>query len=317
MSRNNKPAKRPKLSGEGFSGRLNYFCARAVTNIRQNISVNLLTVGTITLAVLILSLFLLVFVNVEGMVESWSSKVQVTAYFDNEPLPGELASLKGKVQALPGTQRVDFVAKEEAFKRFRERLKGQESLLEGVSADVLPASLEIQLKKGYRETEQVEAYVSRLKKIPGVTEVQYGEDWVKRFNSFMTFMRLIVAVLGGFLVLAVIFIVSNTIKLTIYARQDELEVMALVGGTSFFIKAPFLIEGVLLGGMGALLALLILSGSYLAFLRNAGNFLSFNPASAGVSFLSPAHMGALFLGGMLLGFLGSLTSLKRFVRIQP
>lgn len=318
MKRNkatNRALKRPKLSGDAGGGRFGYFVTRAVLNIRQNMLVNALTVGTITLGLLILSLFLLVYVNVEGLAENWSEKVQVTVYFESDPDPVTLRNLTGQVQALPGTASAAYVSQAEALKRFRERLKGQEALLEGLAPDILPASLEIRLKKGYRESVAVDAFVSRLKKIPGISEVQYGEEWVRRFSTFMTFMRVTGLVLGTFLVLAVVLIVSNTIKLTIYARQDELEIMALVGGTKWFIKIPFLIEGIIQGTAGALLAEVVLLGVYLAFLHNAGNFLSFNPADAGLSFLPPEWLAGLLGGGMLLGFLGSLTSLKRFVRI--
>ena len=91
---------------------------------------------------------------------------------------------------------------------------------------------------------------------------------------------------GGFLLLAVLFIVSNTIKLTIYARKEELELLGLVGATRLFIKAPFLIEGVIQGAAGSLLSLVFLTSCYFGFLHNAGNFLSFNPADSGLVFLS-------------------------------
>ncbi len=314
MSRN-KSAKRPKLTGDGYAGRAKYFFARALSNIRQNIFINIVTVGTITLALLIIALFLLVFVNLEGVAENWSKRVQVTAYFDQELTPQGIVALTGKIQALPGTEKVDYVPKEEALKRFRARLKGQESLLEGVSASVLPASLEISLKRGSRSSEAVEAYVAKLKTVPGISEVQYGEEWVRRFSTFMNFMRMVGALLGGFLLLAVVFIVSNTIKLTIYSRKDELEILGLVGATRFFIKAPYVIEGMLQGAAGGLLALLTLSACYLGFLHNAGNFLSFSPAIDGLSFLPLSHAVGIFFGGVALGFLGSITSLKRFVTI--
>jgi len=314
MSRN-KPVKRQKLASEGFTGRTAYFVSRAFLNLRQNIFVSLLTIGTISLALLIIALFLLVYVNLEGMAESWSEKVQVTAFFDRELAQQEVVALKGKVQSLSGTDKVVYVSKDEAMKRFRARLKGQETLLEGVAPEVLPSSMEISLKKENRSSEMVDAYVARLKIVPGISEVQYGEEWVKRFNTFMNFMRLVGALLGGFLILAGLFIVSNTIKLTIYARKDELEVLGLVGATRFFIKAPFLIEGIFQGAVGALLALLILTACYFGFLHNAGNFLSFNLAATGLSFLPVSYLVALFLGGIGVGFLGSLTSLKRFITI--
>ena len=310
-----KAALRPKLSQEGFWGRFGYFFARALANLRQNVFVSVVTVGTITLALLIASLFLLVYVNLEGMAEGWSDKVQVTAYFDREPTPLAVAALKGRVNAIPGTSKLVFVSKQEAEARLRGRLKGQESLLDGISSDVLPASLEIRLDRGHRDAAAVAGYVAALKRIPGIAELQYGEEWVQRFNTFMNFFRLVGALLGGFLAIAVLFIVSNTIKLTIYARKDELELLGLVGATRFFIKAPFLIEGVLQGALGALLSLAALSGCYYAFLHNAGNFLGVNPAGAGLCFLPAGHLAAVLCGGILLGFIGSLTSLRRFVNV--
>ena len=315
MSRN-KPTIRPTMSGDGVGGRLRYFIARALLNIRQNVLVNVLTIGTITLALLIVSLFLLVFVNLESTADEWSGKIQVTAYFDTEPTPQELSSIMTRVKAIEGTDKVGYVSKQEAMKRFRNRLKGQETLLDGVPADVLPSSIEITLKRKSREDAAMEAYVARLRKVPGIAEVQYGEEWVRRFNTFMNFLRFVGALLGGFLLLAVLFIVSNTIKLTIYARKEEIEVMELVGATRFFIKAPFLIEGIIQGAAGALLALLILVATYFGFLHGATNFVNFSSSVTGLLFLPPEYVAGILVSGIILGFLGSLTSLKRFINSQ-
>ncbi|MBI5485506.1 MAG: ABC transporter permease [Deltaproteobacteria bacterium] len=310
-----KPLKRPTLAGDGFGGRIGYFLTRALTNIRQNIFVSVVTIGTITLALLIVSLFLLVFVNLENAAENWSERVQVTVYFDRELAPQEQTALRGRIEALPEAARVSYVSREEALKRFKNRLRGQDTLLEGVRPEVLPTSFEISLKRANRDTQGVENFVTSLKHIPGITEVQYGEEWVRRFNSFLNFMRLLGALLGGFLVLAVVFIVSNTIKLTIYARRDELEVMSLVGATSFFIKAPFLLEGLIQGLGGAVIAIVLLFGLYEGFLHNAGSFLTFNPVSSGLGFLPFEYIAGIILSGAILGFIGSLTSLKRFVNV--
>ncbi len=310
-----KPNKRPNLAGEGFGGRLGYFFSRALTNVRQNIFVNVVTVGTITLALLIVSLFLLVFVNLENAAENWSERVQVTVYFDHELAAQEQAALRGRIMAIPGAAHIGYVSRDEALKRFTARLRGQETLLEGVRSDILPPSFEISLKRANRDTQGVEAFVASLKRIPGITEVQYGEEWVRRFNTFLNFMRLVGALLGVFLVIAVVFIVSNTIKLTIYSRRDELEVMALVGATRFFIKAPFLIEGVMQGAGGAMIAVGLLWGLYEGFLHNAGSFLTFNPATSGLAFLPLEYVGGIAVAGVLLGLIGSLTSLKRFITV--
>lgn len=310
-----KPFKRRTLAGDGFSGRAGFFLSRAVTNIRQNAFVNIVTIGTITLALLIVSLFLLIYVNLEGAAENWSERVQVTVYFNDELAPPELKSFQEKISALTGVSRVTYVSRSEALKRFTSRLKGQETLLEGVRPEILPTSLEIALKSSHRDTASVENFVAALKRIPGITEVQYGEEWVRRFNSFLNFMRLFGALLGGFLVVTVIFIVSNTIKLTIYSRRDELEVLALVGATRGFIRAPFLIEGLIQGMAGSILSAFLLFGLYQGFLHNAENFLSFNPVTSGLRFLSFEYIIGLLLAGAVLGFIGSLTSLKRFINV--
>ena len=310
-----KPFKRPALAGDVFGGRTGYYVSRAVANIRQNIFVNVVTITTITLALLIVSLFLLVFVNLEGAAENWSERVQVTVYFDKELTAPEQSALRAKILTLPGASHANYVSRDEALKRFKSRLRGQETILEGVRPEVLPTSFEIALKRANRDTQGVESFVTALKRIPGINEVQYGEEWVRRFNSFLNFMRLLGGLLGGFLVIAVIFIVSNTIKLTIYARRDELDVMSLVGATRFFIKAPFLIEGVMQGLAGSLIALVMLYGLYEGFLHNAGSFLAFNPVSSGLGFLPMEYIGGLILAGALLGFVGSLTSLKRFINL--
>jgi len=310
-----KQSKRPKLAREGIGGRFLYFVERACVNIRQNILINFLTIGTIALAFLILSLFLLIYVNLERVTESWSDRVQVTAYFDRDFSPNDLTTLTNRIRALRGTASVKFVSRAEAFSRFRERLKGQEALLEGVSPEILPSSLEIRLRRESRDSVSLADYVAQLKRIPGVTEVQYGEEWVRRFTDFMNLIRFAGALVGGFIVLAVVFIVANTIKLTIYSRKDELELLGLVGATRMFIKAPFLIEGTVQGVTGAAAALLILGGVYLAFLRNADILFSFNPVDAALLFLPWPYLAALLLGGAFLGFLGSLASLKRFISL--
>jgi cell division transport system permease protein len=299
----------------GGTGQLRYFTAKALRNLAGNRLVSFLTISTITLAVLIISLFLLIYVNMEGTVEQWSRKVVVTVYFDKEPLPQELAALKGRITALAGTDSVVYVPKEEALKRFRARLKGQESLLEGVSSDVLPASLDISLKKESRSSDAVNLYVTRLKRVPGIGEIQYGEEWVKKFLTFFQFIRLLGLLIAIFLALAVMFIISNTIKLTILARKDELEILALVGATPLFIKAPFLIEGMLQGAVGSVIAMILLSGGYYTLLANSSNFLSFNPADAGLIFLPLPYVFTLIAGGIMIGFIGSFASLKKFITL--
>ncbi|HWI40144.1 MAG TPA: FtsX-like permease family protein, partial [Verrucomicrobiae bacterium] len=186
--------------------------------------------------------------------------------------------------------------------------------LEGITSEVLPSSLEITLAGDTRSGERLDRYISSLKRVGGIGEIQYGEEWIRKFQSFMAVLRLAGLILGAFLALTVLFIVSNTIKLTIYSRRDELELMELVGATPLFIKIPFLIEGVLQGAAGGVLALAGLFAIYQG-LASSPDFQAVVPA--GVSFLSPVHLAALVGGGVMAGLTGSLAALQRFMPKAP
>lgn len=298
----------PRLPAAGFG----YFVRRALLNIRQNPVISSVTVLTIALALMIVGVFLLISVNLEGVSVRWSEKIQIIVYFQDEPSPQVRTDLRSRISSLPETQRVEEVSRAEAMSRFRERLKGQETLLDGVSPDILPSSLEITLRKPHRTPEGVARYVEKLRQIPGMGEIQYGEEWVKRFASFIAIVRAIGLLVALFLFITVVFIVSNTIRLTIFARRDELEILSLVGATRMFIRLPFLIEGVIQGAAGGGMAIVVLSLFYLARFGGESSFLP-HSLVGNMLFLSPLQLALLWFGGILLGFIGSLTSLRRFM----
>ena len=181
--------------------------------------------------------------------------MQVVAYLDQVPESSVLDSWKKTITGLPQVSKVEVVSRAMALERFRKRLGSDASLLTGVEADILPASLEISLQPEARNRAGVETVVRQLRGKLGLSDLRYGQDWLDRFEAFLNLLRTGFAVLGGFLLFATLFIVANTIKLTLYARKDELEVMTLVGGTPWFIKAPFLLEGAIQGLAGGGLVL--------------------------------------------------------------
>lgn len=298
----------PRLPSAGFP----YFLRRALLNIRQNPVISSVTMLTIFLALLIVGVFLLIGVNLENVSLRWSEKIQVVVYFPPDSNPQARAEIRARISRLPQVQRVVEVTSAEAMSRFRERLKGQESLLEGVSPDILPPSLEISLKRAYRSPEELARFVSQLRQIPGTAEIQYGEEWVKRFTAFVAMVRAVGMLVAAFLFVTVVFIVSNTIRLTIFARRDELEILSLVGATRAFIRLPFLIEGVIQGAVGGVAAVLFLSAIYLL---RFGADTPFLPRALvdGMVFLSPLQLLLLCAGGVFLGLVGSLTALRRFM----
>lgn len=272
-------------------------------------------IGTVTVALLILAFFALIVLNVQKLTANWSKDVQVVAYFDKQPGSRELDQQLSEVRQFPEVQGVAFISPKTAFERFSKRLGDDADLLQGMSKDFLPASFEIRLKDTFRNIAGVEQVVNRLRQNKTFSDLSYGQDWLERFEAFLSILRTAGLILGGFLLFAALFIVSNTIKLTLYARREELEVMALVGGTPAFIKTPFLIEGALQGVLGGGLALLCSYLFFRVFLETDLEALLLASGLGRISFL-PLQWQLLMLAmGTLLGFLGSLFSLRKFVRI--
>lgn len=296
--------------------RLGFFVAhRALRNMRQSPFLCAAAVGTVAVSLAILAFFALVVLNVQKLTGHWSEEVQVVAYLDAPPEEKQLRIWIEDIRRLPEVADVRFVSQGEAFDRFQKRLTRDADLLDGLDPDVLPASLEISLLEQHRTTHGVETVIAALQKNRALSDLRYGQEWLERFESFLTLLRLAGAILGGFLLFATLFIVANTIKLTLYARRDELEIMTLVGGTPLFIKMPFLVEGSLQGALGGALAL---GGAYMLFqffIRSGLSVLLPLTGSEGIVFLPGSWQAMVVAAGTLLGFIGSLVSLRKFVRI--
>jgi cell division transport system permease protein len=295
--------------------RTGYFIRRALRNMRQSPVLCSAAVGTVAVALIILAFFAIIVLNVQKLTRHWSEDVQVVAYIDTLPDERLLQQWLSDIQSFPEAANVEFVSHAEELKRFKKRLGDDADLLEGVDPDILPASFEITLKEDSRNHEGVSAVVSRLRQNSGLSDLRYGQEWLERFESFVALLRLAGAILGGFLLFAALFIVSNTIRLTLYARRDELEIMALVGATPIFIKSPFLFEGALQGALGGALAV---AGAYALFQLFLQQGLSSVLLASGVdrvTFLPLSWQLLLIAAGLLLGLAGSLLSLRKLVRI--
>lgn len=296
--------------------RISYLVAhRALRNMRQSPFLCAAAVGTVAVALAILAFFALVVLNVQKITGHWSKEVQVVAYLDVLPEERQLRSWIEDIRHLPEVADVTVVSRQEAFDRFKKRLARDADLLDGLEPDILPASFEISLHEQYRTRRGVEAVIASLQQNQALSDLRYGQDWLDRFESFLNLLRLAGAILGGFLLFAALFIVANTIKLTLYARRDELEIMTLVGGTPLFIKMPFLLEGALQGATGGILAL---GGAYILFqffVRRGLSALLPLTGLEGIAFLPGSWQLLVIAAGTLLGFAGSLISLRKFVRI--
>ena len=291
-----------------------YFFRRALRNMQQSPVLSLASVGTIAVALALLAFFAIAVLNVQQLTASWGESLAIVAYLDEVPGDSIIKSWVSDIERYPEVDKVDFVSRDQAFERFRQRLGDDAGLVEGLGPDVLPASLEIGLADQWRNQAAVTAVVDRLRVDHRFTDLQYGQGWLEKLEAFLLLLRVSGAALGGFLVFAALVIVANTIKLTLYARQDELDAMVMVGATSLFIKLPFLVEGALQGVLGGLTALGL---SFLVFevvlQKSLGSLLLITGIDT-IHFLPLLWQIMLILGGGLIGLLGSLFALRKFVR---
>jgi len=293
-------------------GQVPYFIVRALRNMRLSPVLSGAAVFTVGVALALLAFFAIAVLNVQRMTASWASELAIVGYLEQPPDNAGLNRLLSEIRAFPEVADVTYISRQEAFQRFQKRLGSDADLLEGLGADLLPASLEIRIKPENRS--QTAEVVERLGRNRSLGELHYGREWLERFEAFLTLLHTLGAGLGGFLVLAALVIVANTIKLTLYARQDELETMTMVGATAMFIKLPYLIEGGLQGFFGGVLALLVSFAAYFLVLRESLGSILLLTGIDTIHFLPLLWQVAILLAGSLIGVLGSLVALRKFVR---
>ena len=288
---------------------LAYFIQEALTSLWRSLLMNALSVGTIAVSLFVLGAFLVVAGSLNDVVQRWTQKVQVIFYLDDGVEARVRDSLQNRLQEDPAVEAVDRVSRQQALERFHSLFRDLRSLPDDLGENPFPASLEVVLKSGHRSPAEVERLVHAFEKAPGVQEVQYDLLWIERLATGARLVRGVGAFLGGVLVLAGVFTISNVIRLTVYAREDELDIMRLVGATQAYVKGPFVTEGMIQGGLGGLLSVgfLWLAVRWLTRGLAAGSDLL---GRAPVE-LPPGLPAMLVLGGMVVGVVGSLVSLRR------
>jgi len=289
---------------------------RTFQNMMGNLFPNLITIGIITISMLIFSTFTLLAFNLTNFLKIWEDKIEVIAYLKRGTPTSEVEPLLKKTRLLEGVEVVRYVSPYDAMAFMETKLGRQKNLLEGIQPAVLPPSFEIQMKKEYRNSTKMKEVVTQLKKIPQFEEIQYGQEWVETFSVLVHILRLTQWILGGLLLIAIVFITSNTLQLTIASRREEIEVMHWVGASPGFIRVPFYLEGLIQGLLGGGLAILFL------FLLHQGLFLNIPPsmqtwlAKIPVLFLPPETIAWILLGGMVLGFFGSIVASMRVLKYK-
>jgi cell division transport system permease protein len=292
---------------------LRYFLAEALTSVRRGLGISVLAVATIAIALTILGIFLYFSGNLSAVVQSWSEDVQVQVYLQDDITPSTRHDLESRLQGMPEVDVMMFVPKDVALQRFQREFAELGGLAELLDTNPMPASFEVRLRPEHRQPEALARFASRLETMQGVEDVDYDTGWVKRLDSLVQLAGGAAVFFGTILLVAATFTTSNVIRLAMYSRRDEVEILQLVGATRGFIQGPFLVEGLLQGVAGGLLALLLLAGTHLAFavlVPSSGNvFLRVLTSH----FLGAGAAAGLVLGGGLMGLGGSLFAVRKFL----
>jgi cell division transport system permease protein len=288
-----------------------FFLREAVKNLRLNVLMSVTAITTTAVCVLILGSALLVSAHVEGIIRKVGQDVEITAFFPEEASQEMIDGVLTSVQSYPEIIESTYVSKEEALERWQETFADQPDIASGVSSDVLPASVEMQLNDP-RDSDAV-AEKLRAEGFQG-EEISYPQQTVERMNEVTGYILWSLRVATALFLIASILLISNAIRLSIFARRKEIEVMKLVGASDSFVRTPFVLEGLVQGLVGAGLAALVviwLNASFVGWAQE--NLPFFGISSNAVNTL--VVLLTLLTVGVIIGVVGSYFSVRRFLKV--
>ena len=282
-------------------------------NLQKTWPSQFMTLVTVSLSVLIFSFFFLIYINMIKAGESLGDDLRLTIYLEEEPVVEMQTELVRKITNFSPVEEIRFTSREDAFNKLSSQLGDNVDVLDDLDPSFLPPSIEVYPQKDLTSLTQIKRFSEYLSTLPGAIKVQYGQDWLERFNYFTKLLRIIVVLSGILLIMTTTFMVSYTIRLAVLARQAELEILRLLGATNSYIRTPFLIEGLLQGIFGSSLGLVALFFlfQWIQMHFTGPGFLQLIE----FTFFSPLIIGIIILASIFLCTGGSYSSMRKFMRI--
>jgi cell division transport system permease protein len=290
---------------------IRYF-QKALADIRSNRFLNLITMVTISLSILMVSLCLLVFENLGRIMDGWNQEGRAMVYLVPEFSTQMRPELASAITHMDGVVQVTFVSKDQALARLKNQMAGSTRFLDTLKENPLPHAFEIQIqtREGF---ESVAAVVRQIESLDLVESVEYNQKWLARMLDLFQLFRLIGYVVCALFLLIAFFITASTVRLVFHSRQSEVEIMRLVGATDRFIKMPFYVTGLIQGAVGGILGLMILFAAYLAACSGISQSMG-NLFHLDVRFLSVTAMGGIWVVSTFLGWFGCYLSLRQLLK---
>lgn len=288
---------------------LEFFIIEAFRSFRRSALMSFVAIGTIAVTLVIFGMFILLVINLGNIIGSVSNRMDVAAYVDKDISLESAGALQIKLTRLPGVEKVNFISRTEAWRKFKQDFGGKLDLGEVMTTNPLPHTYTIKV----RTPEYIPIVAKRLSKIDEISEVRYSGQLIDQIKNLMDAVRLGGTVLIVLISLATLLIVVNTIRLTVLARETEIYIMKMVGATNSFVKWPFIIEGVMIGVIGGVLSFLALKFSYDAIFLRISTALPFLPLVSDQRILTMVYLVMIF-GGTALGMIGAYVSVSKVLK---
>ena len=289
---------------------INYFIVDALKSIKRNITVSFAAMLTVLVTFFVLGTFTLVGLNFNKTIEDVADKIEIKVYLQDDIKLVNQREVEIKLAEQEGVKAVTYESKDEAFTKLKKDLEGNSGMLEGYSLENNP------LASSYIVTLEDASYAGDVSKavedMTGVESITNQQELIEKISRVVDFVQILGVVLFFVFIGVSIFLIMNTIKLAVYSRRREVGIMKFVGATDWFIRWPFVIEGMIIGAVGSLLATVILYFIY----RGIFGFIASNLLIANlvpVSFILTTLLGGFLLGGILVGAIGSIAALRKFL----
>ncbi len=295
--------------------KIKFFLNVTGNNLWQFRTRNIFSVTIICLSFLTVGIFVSLSNNLRATARDLANNMSVVFFLDRNMSASAVESLRAEAARPSFVESVSLVTPEEALEKFRLSFPELADIVAGLKANPFPASLEARVTSKASASGEVIAFVETMKTRPGVTDIQFNQDWVEKMQSFSRLAGAIGAFLGGILILTSFFIISNVVKLNVFARKNEIEILRFVGGTNLFIRIPFWLEGITLGLLGSLLSLGLLFVVINLFPIYLGSSLGALQELLRFRFPDTTQAVGLLLGGAATGFVGSATSVSKFLKV--
>ena len=288
---------------------LKYFFKEALKSMKRNGLMTLASISTVALSLFMLGVFLCGVINLNNMASSLENQVQLSIYLKDGLTTDQIMAVGKQIKAIPNLKHLEFVNKEQAMKEFKARLGDQQQLVNALG-DVNPLPNSYVLT--FDNPSDVKATAKLATTFQGVESTHYGQDIIEELFRVTQIIRIGGIVLIGFLAAATLFIISNTIRLTVFARRKEIAIMKYVGATNWFIRWPFVIEGIVIGAIGALLSSIVLYFAYNAVFKWIVSSM-FIVNLVQPQFVLTTLLACFVGGGILIGAIGSIFALRKFL----